>query len=277
MLFQTVSARLFIAVAILAVLNVPVVAVAAVSAAATSAVSSSVSSAAISGSFSQKQQRRLLSRKVHQLPIPASTPAAAVLPAPVTVLGELDVLRNEMGQAWQSWEETVSDVSSQVEELKTDTNKTEVLVSSLRGLKVPSVTDLCAKLIGCGDCAAVPVCGWCSASMKCIPGSTAGPFQAGSCATTAYSFASCVGLACESYITCAACSGDANCGWCGGGATISVGASSDAGGGGGLCTDGTEYGPSPRSDGRVPEGCPQQNVPTLSWVHRDSAEHQCAV
>lgn len=195
------------------------------------------------------------------------------------IFGELHALQDDVKLAWRAWEETASHVGPEIEDLLKDASRTKDLLVSMRRLRVPDIWELCGNLSSsCGGCAAVPVCGWCTASMRCIPGTAAGPAECKACSRAAYSFGSCQGLSCAVYKSCSTCVTDPNCGWCGDKQ--------------GLCSEGSEFGPSEGAAGVVPAGCPAgpdasvrvsawaskpgRARPLEGWTHRDNVGSQCA-
>merc|ERR1719321_2080883 len=97
-------------------------------------------------------------------------------------------------------------------------------VQSLRG-RGQDATSLCQSLRTCGECAASPICGWCSVEQACVPGDRHGSLH-GECQF--YEFSNCRSLSCSTYPTCEECVADPVCGFC---ATDSI------------CAEGDEFGP----------------------------------
>merc|ERR1719263_1162003 len=97
-------------------------------------------------------------------------------------------------------------------------------VQSLRG-RGQDATSLCQSLRSCGECAASPICGWCSVEQACVAGDRHGSLH-GECQF--YEFSSCSSLSCSTYPTCDECVADPVCGFC----------ATD-----GICAEGDEFGP----------------------------------
>lgn len=194
-----------------------------------------------------------------------------------SLLTEFAALRDDVGKAWQDFEEVSATVGPQVKRLSLKADHLREVIKDARKLRVPSIAKVCEELGACGKCAASPVCGWCTASMKCIPGSRDGPAdEAEPCPAAQYSYEMCAGMSCKAYASCDLCTRDAMCGWCSSSST---------------CIDGTEWGPSraalalPFLAARQPcdfltsGSTPAQDKQcmaggTIGWVHRNSRTAQ---
>lgn len=198
-----------------------------------------------------------------------------------TVLrANFETLRRDLGKEWSSWSDLSAMVWPKVDKLALDAKRMDQTLTSAKELRLPSVVGLCAKLKTCSECSTSPICGWCSSSMRCVPGGEDGPVDSSFCATSAkdYLFSGCPGMSCPSYTSCGPCISDGLCGWC---------ASSRR------CFEGSEWGPSDHGlthfesvqpcdhsgnvsqqgddrshhSGNPSAGCAEAH----SWVHRDSA------
>lgn len=185
------------------------------------------------------------------------------------LLEEYDSLHKEVLGEWESWQGLAARLGPKIEHLQQASNGLKAVVSSVRDLHIPSVGSHCAKLTSCDTCAASAICGWCTSSLRCVPGSQDGVLEPGACGTSpgsdaAYSFSSCPGMGCDAYLSCGDCTQQASCGWCG---TAS---------GPGHCLQGSEWGPMGAAPGgpnsEVAATCTAQG-PT--WIHRNGQHNQC--
>jgi len=122
-------------------------------------------------------------------------------------------------------------------------------VQSLRG-RGQDATSLCQSLRTCGECAASPICGWCSVEQACVPGDRHGSLH-GECEF--YEFSTCSSLSCATYPTCEACVADPVCGFC----------ATD-----GICAEGDEFGPSYGATCAASAG-------GASWLHMHGSGKVC--
>jgi len=122
-------------------------------------------------------------------------------------------------------------------------------VQSLRG-RGQDATSLCQSLRTCGECAASPICGWCSVEQACVAGDRHGSLH-GECQF--YEFSSCSSLSCATYPTCEECVADPVCGFC----------ATD-----GICAEGDEFGPSYGATCAASAG-------GASWLHMHGSGEVC--
>lgn len=200
-----------------------------------------------------------------------------------TLLTEFTGLQGVVAQAWHDLEDVSAVVRPQVTRLSLQAEHMQEVLKDARKLRVPSVDAVCEDIgSSCSKCAESSICGWCTASMKCVPGSRNGPGEDGSCPAAQYSYESCPGMGCKGFNSCDLCTADAMCGWCSSSST---------------CIDGTEWGPSraalalpflaarvPCNVASQPNAYVQQVAPsqdkqcglggTIGWVHRDSQTSQ---
>lgn len=73
-------------------------------------------------------------------------------------------------------------------------------------------TQTCSAQTTCGGCAGVTGCGWCPATNKCQPGTSAGP-SSGSCALWQFGSSNQCGN-CPAQTNCGSCTKSTGCGWC---------------------------------------------------------------
>jgi len=213
------------------------------------------------------------------LPAPANgaDPGAASLPQRLrgALRDELKALRGDLRKAWDQWREAVVAVGPRIDRLNLEAGRVRLALDSAERLRSPDVAGVCGALGTCAACSSSPICGWCAASTRCVPGTRTGPAEEASCILpTTYSFEGCPGVACETLLSCSTCTSNPLCGWCGTAAR---------------CAEGTEWGPFrgasmqlPVPYCQVPEPapCPEfgqvpPSVPPGGWVHRDSLTVQC--
>lgn len=195
------------------------------------------------------------------------------------LLNEFGSLRTQVSKEWNSWQRLSAEVWPKVDQLGADEAEASKFFSSARELRLPSVVELCARLSSCDLCGSSPVCGWCAASLRCVPGTPEAPAETSLCATSSadYSFDGCPGSSCEAHASCERCAQDGLCGWCG--AT-------------GRCMEGSEWGPKTKGLPGKPcdTGAPVSHVQAgwdaeqtqrcgdpHTWVHHDAPRHSCAL
>merc|ERR1719326_1636363 len=106
-----------------------------------------------------------------------------------SLLAEFASLRGVVGQAWHDLEEVSSVVGPLVKRLSLKAAKLREVIDDAKKLRVPNIAQACEELGSCSKCAASSVCGWCSASMKCVPGNRDGPAdEAAPCPAAQYSY-----------------------------------------------------------------------------------------
>lgn len=185
------------------------------------------------------------------------------------LLQEYNSLHKEVHEVWESWQGLAGSLGPKMEYLQQASNSLRAVVSSVHDLHIPDVRSLCSKLTSCDACAASSICGWCTSSLVCVPGTPDGILEPGACGTGvgsdgAYSFSSCPGMGCDAYLSCAECTQQASCGWCG------------AASGTGHCLQGSEWGPMGAAPGGPNEAlavtCPAQGP---DWIHRNGKQSQC--
>merc|ERR1719399_208267 len=122
-------------------------------------------------------------------------------------------------------------------------------VKSLRG-RAQEATTVCSSLRTCGECAASPICGWCSVEQACVAGDRHGSLH-GECQF--YEYSNCHSLSCSTYPTCEECVADPVCGFC---ATDSI------------CAEGDEFGPAYGASCAASAG-------EASWLHMHGSGQVC--
>jgi hypothetical protein len=84
-------------------------------------------------------------------------------------------------------------------------------------------SDPCEPHGDCAACTGDAACGWCAASWTCMAGGPTGP-DSGSCGDWRYNASECAAPdPCNTHWDCAACTGDAACGWCAASSTCMTG------------------------------------------------------
>lgn len=110
------------------------------------------------------------------------------------------------------------------------------------------LSSVCASALSCGQCTAMPECGWCSLEGRCVEGNKLSPTHE---LCGGYEFSGCSAHACGTRLSCNECLQEPQCGWCGSTAT---------------CEKGTEAGPLLSGD------CPPSRNPfEVDWMHSSSA------
>mmetsp|Transcript_51158 Transcript_51158/g.147641 ORF Transcript_51158/g.147641 Transcript_51158/m.147641 type:complete len:226 (+) Transcript_51158:146-823(+) len=131
------------------------------------------------------------------------------------IFNELEGLSNEVSQATSMWDNLEASVQPQILRLHNEADQLRNILGSVRKLRIPNVIAFCRGLGSCSSCAAEPVCGWCSTSMKCVPGTKQGPADLSFCSfpSDVYTYGACPGQDCGGYTSCETCTADATCGW----------------------------------------------------------------
>lgn len=185
------------------------------------------------------------------------------------LLQEYSSLQREVRQEWESWQGLAGNLGPKIEHLQQASNNLRAVVSSVRDLHIPDVGSRCSQFTSCNECAASTICGWCTSSLRCVPGTRDGVAEPGICGTGigdngAYSFSSCPGMACEAYSSCEKCTRQPSCGWC------------HAAGSPGQCLQGSEWGPMGAAPGApnaaVAATCPAEGP---EWIHLNGKHSQC--
>jgi len=101
--------------------------------------------------------------------------------AMVELVDEYGLLQKEVRDQWKSWQELAASLGPKIESMKSSASSLRALVSSVRDLQIPDIHTICRKLASCDECAASSVCGWCTSTLRCVPGTRDGILEPGAC------------------------------------------------------------------------------------------------